>query len=234
MNRLLALMVGTSLMCSAPLLAQGTKAEKPKDTPKAAAPAADGKKAEASMEETMKAYEAVGKPGPQHAWIARSAGHWKTSMKMWNPDGSAMDGGAGDMKCKMTMGGRFLAMDFKSNFMGQEFQGAGMMGYNNIDKRFECTWYDTMTTGIMMMTGQASPDGKVLTMTGPCTEPDGTKCEMKQVSTWASDTSYTEVFSKIIGGKEVKQMEITYTKSADQPMKDEKKSDKKEDKKAGH
>ncbi|MFN0011675.1 MAG: DUF1579 domain-containing protein [Phycisphaerales bacterium] len=237
MNRLLALMVGTSLMCSAPLLAQDKKAEKGKEMPKAAAPAADGKKGEPSMDEMMKQYEAVGKPGPQHAWLAKSAGVWKTSMKMWEPDGKEVDAGPGEVKCKMTMDGRFLAMSFKSNFMGQEFQGGGMMGYNNIDKRFESVWHDTMGTGLMMMTGQTSPDGKTLTMSGQCTEPDGTKCEMKQVSKWASDTSYTETFYKTIGGKEMKQMEIVYTKTGDAPGKDEKKAEKKDDKhdkKTGH
>ncbi len=233
MKRMIALMVGTSLMCAAPLSAQDKKADKPKEMPKATQPAAGGEaKGAPSMEEMMKQYEAAAKPGPMHAWLAKGAGHWKATVKMADPaTGKMGEASAGEMKSEMVFEGRYLAFDFKSTMMGQPYQGHGTTAYNNVEKRFETVWFDTMTTGIMMMTGQVDKDGKVLTVSGECREPGGQTKKMKQVSTWTGENSMKDEFFDVVDGKDVKSMEIEYTR-ADAGAKGEKHEAKHEEKKA--
>lgn len=240
MKRLLSLAVGTCLVIGAPALAQEHKAEKPKEAPKAE-PGKEGKPGDMSMDEMMKAYAAVSQPGPYHKWMAQLEGEWKSQVTMFGPDGKPMGPASmGKETRKLEMGGRFLDVDFEGEFMGQKFEGAGVMGYNNIEKRFESTWYDSMSTGVMMLTGQADKEGKVVTFSGEETEPDGTKSKIKEVLTIVSKGETRSDFYKMAGGKEMKTMEIVYTRTGDvkkeehegkKEMKEEKKAEKKEEKK---
>lgn len=239
MKRLIAMMVGTSLMCSAPLLAQDKKAEKPKDMPKMSEPAKGDTKGEPSMEDMMKMMEESSKLGPYHKWLGDFAGEWKTTVKMFGPDGKPMSEDHGTMEYTSEMDGRYVEVDFKGVFMGKPFTGSGTMAYNNLEKRFESTWFDSMSTGIMYSTGQADKDGKVLTMWGEGMMPDGTKCKSKEVTTVVSKDEHRGEFFNVVDGKEMKTMEITYVrakgegkKEAKAEKKDEKHEAKKDEKKA--
>lgn len=243
MNRLSALLAAGLLVC-APAFAQDKQpAKDPKNTPATpAAPAtpatpakpADkggekpgGKAPAGDMAAEMAEWQKSAAPGKFHEWLKQMEGEWQVEMKFFGPDGSPMGGGTGTMTSKMTKGGRFLDQDFDGRFNGMFFRGGGTMGYNNLDKRFEATWTDSMSTGIMMMTGQADAAGKVLTMTGESTQPDGKKETEKEVTTIIDKNSYKSEFFKVAGGKDLKTMEIVYTKGKAADKKEEKKEQKK-------
>jgi hypothetical protein len=74
---------------------------------------------------------------------------------------------------KMLLDGRFLYQEFKSQMMGQPFSGIGIDAYDNVRKKYVTAWMDTMGTGIFIMEGTASADGKTITLKGSHPEPGG-------------------------------------------------------------
>jgi len=200
-------------------VAQPGSDKHPAAAPKAPeAPAAAGQPDMAAM---MAAWEAAAKPGKMHEHLAKGAGTWEGSVKMW------MDPSAPPTESKCTtvmtsvMGGRFVRGETKGNFdMGggpAPFEGFGIYGYNNTTKQFESTWCDNMGTCMMHFTGSLSEDGKVLTWNSKFIDPmSGQETWMREVETHTGpDSMKLEMYGPSMDGKgEMKMMEINYTRVA--------------------
>ena len=120
---------------------------------------------------------------------------------------------SGTVEMKSVLGGRFLQQEFTGNMMGQPYSGIGTTGYDNLRKKYVSTWIDSMGTGIFFMEGTASPDGKTITLKGGHDEPGGG--HMTHRAIWKlvdSNTQIFEMYGAHKGEKEMKGMEITYTR----------------------
>ncbi len=225
---LLALALVSSLFAAPTVLAQGKTApattpapaaqpdkapKTDKPAPKEDKPKADKPKTEApKADDKMKAFEEANKPGPHHKMLEQFEGEWAAEAKDLTPGEETVD--KGTMTIKMMYGNRFMAMDYDGRNHGKFFRGGGMMGYNNAEKRFEATWADSMSTSIMFMTGSSSGDGKTFTLTGEAPNPmTGKKSTWKEVITFTGKDTWRDDFSMVDGGKEMKVMEITYTRA---------------------
>lgn len=170
---------------------------------------------EPSQEEMMKAYEAAAKPGPEHAMIAKSAGTWTCTVKSWmDPAGEPMVSD-GTEESAMIMGGRYLQSHFKGSMMGQPFDGMGLMGYDNVKKKYVGTWMDSMSTGIMSYEGDYDAQKKAIICHGSFADA-GTGKEQKAtlVSRIIDDDHHVfEMWGPDPTGKDVKWMEIAYTRA---------------------
>lgn len=163
----------------------------------------------------MKAMQDYMTPGEMHKWMASMNGKWDAQVISWmkgpdkNPDTSKASG-----ENKMVMGGRYQQTNFKGMMMGMPFEGLGMMGYDNAKQKFVNTWIDNMGTGIMEMEGTYDPATKTLNMSGKSTDPMTKKdCDMREVFTMTDDKHQTlEMYGTQPGQKEMKMMEIHYTK----------------------
>lgn len=92
-------------------------------------------------------------PGPQHEMLAKGAGTWKMSLRMWeDPAGEPMLA-EGTAESSMELGGRVLVEEVRSEMMGMPFEGVGRTGYDNVTGKWWSTWTDNMSTGVMVMTG---------------------------------------------------------------------------------
>jgi Protein of unknown function (DUF1579) len=67
---------------------------------------------------------------------------------------------------------RFAAPAF-ALMRSEAFSGIGIDGYDNLRKKYVTAWMDTMGTGIFMMEGTASADGKTIILKGQHAEPGG-------------------------------------------------------------
>jgi hypothetical protein len=165
-----------------------------------------------SQDEMMAAMAKASTPGERHKVLARSAGDWKVTTKMWMaPDQPPIEN-TGTMKGEMVLGGRYLQAIFKSTFMGQPFEGRSLDAYDNIAQTFTNTWIDNMGTGVLISRGDCSdPSCKVITLTGLMVDPmSGGKVNTKTVTTWQDDDHYKmEMWSDDgKGAGEVKMMEL--------------------------
>ena len=120
----------------------------------------------------------------------------------------------GTAETKSLLGDRYVQTEVSSNMMGKPFTGIATTGYDKAKKKFVGTWIDSMSTGLMLSEGTADPAGKVFTTQSVATDPlSGKPTKMRIVSKWESDDKLVEEFFEKKGGKDVKTMEITYTRA---------------------
>ncbi len=161
----------------------------------------------------MEMHKKLATPGEPHKLFASLAGNWTTKTKSWmEPDKPPMES-TGTAEMKMLLDGRFLKQKFTGEMMGQPYSGIGIDAYDNVRKKYVTAWIDTMGTGIFMMEGTASADGKTITMQGQHEEPGGGHMTHRAVWTIVDHKTQTFVmYGAHHGGKEMKMMEITYTR----------------------
>ena len=161
----------------------------------------------------MEVWKQLATPGEPHKLFATLAGSWTTTTKEWMEPGKPPTESTGTAEMKMLLDGRFLYQEYNAQMMGQPFSGVGIDAYDNMTKKYMTAWMDTMGTGIFMMEGTASADGKTITLRGSHPEPGGGKMTHRAV--WKivdNDTQTFDMYGAHHGGKEMKVLEITYTR----------------------
>ena len=161
----------------------------------------------------MELYKQLATPGEPHKLFAGLAGSWTTTTKEWMEPGKPPTESTGTADMRMLLDGRFLYQEYNSQMMGQPFSGIGIDGYDNLRKKYVTAWVDTMGTGIFMMEGTASADGKTITLKGSHPEPGGG--HMSHRAIWKivdHDTQTFDMYGAHHGGKEKKLLEITYSR----------------------
>jgi hypothetical protein len=153
-------------------------------------------------------------PGPEptaeHKWLADGAGKWKATGKVFVGPGQEMPL-SGVQTNTMQPGGLWQITDFKEDT--GPFVGHGIAGYDPAKKKFVSVWVDSMGTELAPAEGTLSADKKTLTMEFMATGPTGEKEKMKETITRKDDkTSFFEMFKVGADGKQMKVLEITYTK----------------------
>jgi hypothetical protein len=115
----------------------------------------------------------------------------------------------------MVLGGRFLQEEYKGTYMGQPFDGMGLTGYDNVLKKYNFFWADSMGTSMMVGDGHMDAQGKVLTSVMTYTDPLTAKqAPMRQVMTKEGPNTETFVmYGPGPDGKEKKMMEMTYKRA---------------------
>jgi hypothetical protein len=184
------------MLTVSPALAKDKKGEKPMD-PQA-------------MTELWKK---LAMPGEPHKLFASIAGSYTTHTKEWMEPGKPPVESDGASESKMLLDGRFLYQEYHSQMMGQPFSGIGIDGYDNLTKKYVTAWIDSMGTGIFIMEGIASADGKTITLKGSHPEPGGGQMKHRAVWKITDNNSQTfEMYGAHHGQKEMKVLEIVYTR----------------------
>ncbi len=191
------------LICG--LLAQGALAQNDADKSKPGQP--DQAAMEAAWAKSLACNE-------HHSRLAEQAGEWDAATKFWmaGPDGPCSQD-KGKMVNTMENNGQILKSCFTGEMNGQPFTGTGYTTYDNNRKKHTGVWMDSMSSGIMTQEGEASADGKVLTMVGTYVDPMGQTVKQRMVNTMIDkDSMKFEMFSSSNGAPEVKLGEINYTR----------------------
>lgn len=161
----------------------------------------------------MAAYQKAGAPGPQHAALAKTAGSYDLAIRSWNAPGAEPVASTGTATRSMALDGRVMVEDMQSEMYGQPFTGHGMHGYDNVTGRHWSTWNDSMSTGLMVADGTCDEAG-ACSFTGSWNDPvTKGKVTARMTTKWTSpNVEVFEMYSPGPDGKEMKMMEITYTK----------------------
>lgn len=184
------------LMITVPVFSKDQHSEQPKD-----------------KQAMMEAYKKLATPGEPHKLFSSLAGSWTTHLKEWKEAGKPPKESTGSAEMRMLLGGRFLQQELTGEMMGQSYSGIGIDAYDNLRKKYITVWMDTMGTGIFIMEGTASPDGKTIMYKGQHEEPGGGTMTHRAVWTLVDQNTQTfEMFGTHHGGTEMKMMEITYTR----------------------
>ncbi len=168
-------------------------------------------KMDAAMQKAME----LGLPNANHKVLDAYVGTWNCTLRGWMKPGDKPMESKGVSENTWAYGGRFLKQEFKGDWAGQPFSGSGIIGYDNVRGEYQSIWYDSMSTGIMQMTGSYDPATKTLAVSGtfgcPMTGEKNfwIRSDMKSVD--ADNFTYTS-YAKDPSGKEFKSMEILYTR----------------------
>ncbi len=163
----------------------------------------------------MELWKQAATPGEPHKLFAGLAGSWTTTTKEWMEPGKPPTESTGTAEMKMLLDGRFLYQEYNAQMMGQPFSGVGIDAYDNMTKKYMTAWIDTMGTGIFMMEGTASADGKTITLKGSHPEPGGGKMTHRAVWKVVDNNTQTfDMYGAHHGGKEMKVLEITYNRKS--------------------
>lgn len=202
-----ALISGTALITR-----QAVRAD---DPPKGGDKAAGGHEMSAEEKAMMEKWKAAATPGPHHKHLDAMAGEWTTATKAVMHPGTPPEETTGKASFKWIMDGRYLSQEFDGSMMGQAFKGFGLMGYDNVMKKYSLVWVDTMGTSMMTMTGTCDAAGKVITCEGEM--PDcmtGKLTKMKTVNKIEGPNKHVfEMYMPDESGKMFKGLEVTYTRS---------------------
>ena len=165
------------------------------------------------MQAMADVYKKLGTPGAPHKVLASIAGRWNTKIRTWmEPDKPPMES-TGTCEQKMLLGGRFLQQEFSGNMMGSAFTGIGVTGYDNHTKQYVSTWMDSMGTAILVFEGTGTADGKTITQESRYDDPIKGPMKWRSVTRIVDDNTHVfEMYEADKKGKEVKMMEITYTR----------------------
>ena len=161
----------------------------------------------------MEAYMKAGTPGAPHQALASTVGSYDLKIKSWHePGGPAMEE-TGTAIRTMGLDGRVLIEDITSSMMGMSFTGHVMMGYDNVSGKYWSTWTDSMSTGLMVSEGSCDAQ-KACSFTGSWNDPiKKGPVTVRMATRWTSPTTQIfEMYGPGKDGKEMKMMEMTYTK----------------------
>jgi len=92
-------------------------------------------------------------PGSGHQVLNERAGNWKLEIKFWMPGSPEAMASSGTSSMRWILDGRYLEDRTQaSNPMGL-FEGRGIVGFDNLTKKYFSTWIDTSGTGLSTSTG---------------------------------------------------------------------------------
>ena len=160
----------------------------------------------------MKAWQESMTPGPMHEMLASRVGTLKAEVKMWMDPSLPPETSDATSVCEAILGGRYFKSIHTGMMMGMPFEGFEISGYDNVKKEFFNVWIDNMGTGMMVSTGTYDEATETLKFTGKMTDPMGTEMSVREVIINTDNDHFTFEMYMDMGGKEIKNMEINYTR----------------------
>jgi hypothetical protein len=159
----------------------------------------------------------VPKPTEEHKVLAAEEGTWDAVVKsyMGAPGAEPMVSKGVETNAMMA-GGLWMISKFEGEFGGMKFEGRGQFGYDATKKKYVGTWVDSMAPTISMLEGTYDAKTRTMTYVGEGIDAQSkAKYTQKMVTTMKDDG--TRAFTlymtgDMTGGKEVKFMEVAYTK----------------------
>lgn len=167
-----------------------------------------------SGDDMMKMMADAAAPDEHHKAMAVVVGEWDASVKMWMDPAQPPMESTGTAVNKTIMGGRYIEGTFNGTMMGMPFEGKMTWAYNKLSGKYESTWIDNFGTAISWSDdGSYDPAKKAYTSNITMWDPGMGKMTAREVVTVVDDNKHTmEMFAPGMDGKEMRVMEIVYTR----------------------
>ena len=157
---------------------------------------------------------ALAQPGAEHARLAQVVGTWHQDTTHWMVPGAEPNRSTAKAVVRSVLDGRFITQHVSGEFEfgGQkfDFEGMGLYGYDNLERKHFFAWVDNMGTMMMTAEGTTDADGNIVyysTMPDPMT---GGKVKVKSILRFDSESRHTfQMHSEQPDGSWFKNMEIT-------------------------
>ncbi len=168
----------------------------------------------AEQQAMMDAWTKAGMKGAQHEQMAGMVGEWHAKVSQWMDPAAPVQTSTGTQVSTSMYDGKFVQSKFSGTSQGQPFEGTSLMGYDNVRGKYTNTWHDSMGTGIFMAMGDYDPATKTYTLRGTMADPmkPTELMPVREVIRVVDDNNHVFEWHETHGGKEVKTMEIIYTR----------------------
>jgi hypothetical protein len=178
------------------------------------APAQEQPAPDPQMLAMMAAFENYGTPGPEHNLLLDGVGDWDLESKVWMDPAAPPTVVKGKAVHRAILDGRYVQYNMEGEMLGRPYTGYGITGYDRYNKKYVSLWLDNWGTGFYTTEGTADVAGKVRTETGSWDDyMTGKTMKVKNVYTHLSRDKFTmEMYMVQPDGKEMKTMELTYTR----------------------
>lgn len=169
--------------------------------------AQDAKKQE-DQQKAMEAYMKAAAVTENHQFLTKYAGDWDVEVTYWMAPGEPPTKSTATFKGRMLLDGRYLEMTFDGFMMGQAFEGIQLIGFDNLEQKYNTLWIDNTSTSFFITRGTRK--GDVLNETGEWPDPvTGSVVPVKARTTWVGDDEYLyEQWMVMPEGTEHKGMEM--------------------------
>ncbi len=159
----------------------------------------------------MKKWQEYMTPSTAHQPFVKMVGNWTAVVTNYMGGQETKSDGTGTYE--MILGGRYLKSTFKSTMMGMPFEGMGLDGFDNVTKEYLSVWVDNFGTGIEYLKGKFDEKTKSVVYTGSMVDPmAGKEVPTKSIMKFIDDDHTTTEIYSFENGKEVKSMQIDYTR----------------------
>lgn len=227
-------LISSMLVCGCLTLAGGALAQDQpgakKDKPKAAQdkpgkPATGAQEMPPEQKAMMEAWEKAAALTENHKRLEYMSGEWNYVCKHWMDTAGEPSVSTGVAVARPLFDGRYYQSEHSGKFTmpgpdGQEqacdFRGISLTGFDNLRGKYVGTWIDNMGTGILMVEGTYDPATKAFVYAGEmddCMNP-GTRIKIREVIRVLDKDKHVFEWFETRDGKEIRTMEITYTRKA--------------------
>lgn len=162
------------------------------------------------MARLMARYEELSTPGPGHERLEPFVGEWATTTRVWlGGPGSEPATSTGSAEIEWILGGRFLLERSEGVAEEQEYEGLGLLGFDNVAGEYRSVWVDSGNTAMYTSAGEWNEEAEALVLTGEREDPmTGEVGSFEYVRRVTDEDGFVfEIHDLTLGAKVV---EITY------------------------
>lgn len=142
--------------------------------------------------------------------LAFLVGNWEGTLKMFEPDGSAMEAKS-SMKTTMAIGGRYVHSLETISMEEMEFGGLFLATYDSTKKKYVSWWYDQMSAEPVVSEGEFV-GAKLVFVSKPFEMPGMGSAIARSTYEKKSDTELYFLLEMKMGEEWIKFMEGTFKK----------------------
>ena len=114
---------------------------------------------------------ALARPGPEHERLARLAGSWNQSVKMWLTPGAEPLVETATSENTLMLGGRFLSCHSKGKLAGTNVEAVNIYGYDRRREVYTLVGLDTLGTYWVTAEGPYDEQSRTAVMYGEDEDP---------------------------------------------------------------
>ncbi|MBL8858148.1 MAG: DUF1579 domain-containing protein [Planctomycetes bacterium] len=154
------------------------------------------------------------RPGPAHAVLADLEGQFDAKFTLLAPGAPKMES-QGTSKNDRALGGLWVRCDYHDpSYMGTEFRGMSLIGYDADKKKYVGVWVDSSTSALQISEGTWDEKTKTLTMLSEGKDPYSKQPTQDKTITKIVDKDHHVVTlrSKSAGHPEADIFRIEYTR----------------------
>ncbi len=147
---------------------------------------------------------------PMHNNLHQWAGHWREEYKIWNNPKDEPATVRLERDSRIEAEGKFLNSSTMGMMNNMPYEGHGIIGFDNVKQVFVKTWYDNLSTSILVLEGTINEKEKTIEYRGTTMNPmTKTPVNIRQVQDFSNpETQTLTVYMQGDDGNEIKSMEI--------------------------